>query len=468
MNLLNRLRNRLFRNGTDSQGPTGEEPASDLERFAANNDEDRNPPTRKTNLLRRISPRRLLGKNQEQPAEPPDPNDPTAHTLIGDDGDELDAGPRQPAASTLEDLLASERQGDSTASTSALMTEEGYLDEAGDDARRLEAAPVRFDTRATTLFEPVFRWTLIAALICLVVVAVYLANMARLQFTGASDGSSRDAGALAETADVSATSTSGRAATLAEDFARSYLDYPAEGQQNSEEYLASLQPYLHPDADADLFTTSAGEQRAQAEVSYASARSVQPTPGEDRYKVLVDSRIGTPDSDAGGGEQGQPALSRTLIVYVQVPPQGGEAYVIAPPRLTEPPSDKGAGTPGIYGYEGARMVENESGLKSTLEDFFDALYAPVDSRPLVEEEMEPGAEVDSFPPESHTYEGIERSAIYYRDDLEQAEEQGYTAIYDIEVYVRVSDEQTRSTSLDSWAMTVGETEEEGYKIIDIS
>ena len=82
--------------------------------------------------------------------------------------------------------------------------------------------------------------------------------------------------------------------------------------------------------------------------------------------------------------------------------------------------------------------------------------------------MEPGAEVDSFPPESHTYEGIERSAIYYRDDLEQAEEQGYTAIYDIEVYVRVSDEQTRSTSLDSWAMTVGESEEEGYKIIDIS
>lgn len=396
---------------------------------------------------------RVLRRNRRQP-DSGEGEDPAAVSLLDDQNPFVSED--LATDNGLDELLAAEVDQHGTATASSILEDDRWLDDGEDQARREDARPVTFDTRATTLFEPVFRVMLLAGLVCLVLVAIYGVNQARMWLTAEGSPTSQTGTVLsgAEASD----SPSQRAGDLAEDFTRDYLAYPpAEDDQATEDHLAALQPYLHPDADPDLFASAAGEDTQGAQVSYASARNVESTPGEDRYKVLVDARLQTPDDQEG-------STTRTLTVYLQVPETGGQAYVIAPPRMTESSVEDEAGLPGIYGYPDARTLENDPALKSTLEDFLDALYAPIDSRPLIKEEMEPGASVASFPPQSHTYEGIERAAIYYRDDLAEAESQGYASLYDVEIYVRVTDEETGATSLDSWALTVGQTEEGDYTI----
>lgn len=396
---------------------------------------------------------RVLRRNRGQPESCEDEDPAAAHLL--DDQTPL-AAEDLTTDDSLDELLAAEVDQHGTATASSLLEDDRWLEDSEDTARREDAQPVTFDTRATTLFEPVFRWMLLAGLVCLVVVAVYGVNLARLAWTAEGSPSSQTEAALTGTGSSNAPPQ--RASELAENFSRDYLAYPpADNNQATEDYLATLQPYLHPEADPDLFASAAGKDTQGARVSYASARKVETAPGDDRYKVLVDARLQTPDDQEG-------STTRTLTVYLQVPQAGGQAYVIAPPRMTESPAQDDAGLPGIYGYPDARTLENDQELKGTLEDFLDALYAPTDSRPLIKEEMEPAATVESFPPESHTYEGIERAAIYYRDDLPEAESQGYASLYDVEIYVRVTNEETGASSLDSWALTVGQTEEGDYTI----
>lgn len=356
-------------------------------------------------------------------------------------------------------------------SAAATATEEqasGMLDEpeqiyASGGAERPEAEPIRFDSRPTTIFEPIFRYLLVLGLVLVVVAAILAINA--LRHVGTSDeeaGSQAGAGAAVA---ANSTAPEGRAAQLAEEFARAYMAYPSSEDGAVDDYMADLQPYLHPMADPALFEPEVGEDATGSEVGYASARSVEEAPGSQRYRVVVDTRLAAADSDAASEEQ--KSTARSLAITVKVPPQGSAAYVLAPPRVSEAPASQDAGQPGIYGYPGAQGLE-ESGMAPIVEDFLEAAYGPPDERALVQEQLANGASVASFPPEEHTYEGMERAAVYYRDRPEQAEARGYSSLYDIEVYVAVTDEDSGRRQLDSWALTVGEHDKGGFEITSVS
>lgn len=386
--------------------------------------------------------------------------DPAASTLLGDGQELAEAG--EDTGDTLTEILNQNSAFEDGSAYAGLLRDGQWIEEEGDDAHRRDTEPIAFDTRASTIFEPIFRWFLVAGLAALVLLLL----LAAFWIYGLATSTDR---AATQTSDpqrtpLSATAPTGRAATLAEEFARAYLAYPTGGEgaeQARGDYLASLQPYLHPEADPALFEPGTTGDTPQTTVSYASAGSVTEAPGEDRYKVLVDTRLQRGDASQTTG---------TLSVFVKVPPEGADAYVVAPPRFTESPGGGDTGQPGIYGYDEAQTLE-DGPLKNTLEDFFEAAYATTDSRPLVEQEMTGGAALPNFPPESHSYEGLERAAVYYRDgpaDAEAAERQGFERLYDVEVYVRVTDEETGRTTLDAWALTAGENREGGYKITEVS
>lgn len=352
-------------------------------------------------------------------------------------------------------------------SSTAIATEEqayGTLDEpdqvydAG-TAERPDAEPIRFDNKPTTIFEPIFRYLLVLGLVMVVLAAIFAINA--LRHVGTADETARSQEEAGAAVAANATSPQGRAAQLAEEFARVYMAYPASEDRAVENYMATLEPYLHPMADPALFEPEPGEDAAGKEVSYASARSVEEAPGEQRYQVVVDARL------KGSSGEEQQSTARSLAVTVKVPPQGSAAFVLAPPRVSEAPASQDAGQPGIYGYPGAQGLE-ENGMAPVAEDFFAAVYGPPDERPLVGEQLAAGTSVASFPPEEHTYEAIERAAVYYRDRPEEAEAQGYSSLYDVEIYVAVTDEESGRRQLDSWALTVGEHEKGGFEITTVS
>lgn len=361
---------------------------------------------------------------------------------------------------TLTEILSREAAFQDGRAYAGLLRDSQSIEEEGDEAHRRDAEQITFDTRASTIFEPIFRWLLVAGLAALVLLillaAFWIYGLATSTDTAATEAP------VPERTPVSATAPTGRAATLAEQFAWAYLAYPAGGEGAEEargDYLASLGPYLHPEADPALFEPGTADDTPETTVSYASAGAVTEASGENRYKVLVDTRLERGDD----GSQ----TTGTLGVVVKVPPQGANAYVVAPPRFSESPVDEEPGQPGIYGYDEAQTLE-DGPLKTTLQDFFEAAYAPEDSRPLVEEEMTEDAALPSFPPESHSYEGIERAAVYYRDNPQQADGAGFERLYDVEVYVRATDEETGRTTLDAWAITAGENRKGGYKITEVS
>jgi hypothetical protein len=353
---------------------------------------------------------------------------------------------------------------------------QGPIHENGDQASRMDDMPVKFDTAGSARLEKGITAFIIVGMASFVIVVLVIV----FQIISAGSGQSStissqglSAGAAGATgAAIAPTQPAGRAAELGEGFANSYLAYPGSNEEDTAEYVSSLESYLHPEADPDLFIPIAAEDTPPTEVKYASATSVTESPGVDRYKVLVDARLQeTPleGSDEGSSESssGDTTKNETLAVYVKVPKSGSGAYVVAPPTVTESASGPDNGMPGIYGFQDAQAL-GEGPLKNTLQNFFDALYAERDSRPLVKEEMVEGAAVGGFPPEERSYAGIERAAIYYRDNLEAAEEKGFKRLYDVEVYAEVLDQSTGRTTLDAWSLTVGESQEGGYKIVSVN
>lgn len=355
---------------------------------------------------------------------------------------------------------------------------QGPIDENGDRAAVMDDMPVRFDTGGSARLEKgltAFVLVGMASFVILVLVIVFW-----IMNAGSGQTATVSSQGLSAGGEIAPTQPAGRAAELAEGFANSYLAYPGPDEQATAEYVSSLESYLHPEADPDLFIPIASEDTQPTEVKYASATSVKESAGEDRYKVLVDARLqevpaegsqgdsssaSSADSSADSSEDA--TINETLAVYAKVPESGSGAYVVAPPTITESASGPDDGVPGIYGFQDAQALD-EGPLKNTLQNFFDALYAEEDSRPLVKEEMVEGAAVGGFPPEERSYAGIERAAIYYRDNLEAAEDQGFKRLYDVEVYVEVLDQSTGRTTLDAWSLTVGESQEGEYKIVSVN
>lgn len=401
----------------------------------------------------------LLGQLLRRGGKPEEEHTDADHLLPGPEAlDEGAAGELTDTDDGIHELLSSGAATATEEQASGMLDEPDQIYDAG-SAERPEAEPIRFDNKPTTIFEPIFRYLLVLGLVLIVVAAILAINA--LRHVGTTDEAAQSQAAAGAGVAANSTAPQGRAAQLAEEFARAYMAYPSSEDRAVEDYIATLQPYLHPMADPALFEPEPGEDAAAREVSYASARSVEQAPGEQRYRVVVDTRL-TP---AGGEEQ--QSTARSLAVTVKVPPEGSAAYVLAPPRVSEAPASQEAGQPGIYGYPGAQGLE-ENGMEPMVEDFFGAAYGPPDERALVEEQLADGTSVESFPPEEHTYEGIERAAVYYRDKPQQAEAQGYSSLYDVEIYVAVTDDESGRRQLDSWALTVGEHEKGGFEITNVS
>lgn len=262
------------------------------------------------------------------------------------------------------------------------------------------------------------------------------------------------------------------AVSTAENFSAAYLKLDAgESETEVEERLAG---FSTPEAADAVAPKSSGKTtRTVSETSAYDARPLL----DGRWVVYTRSTVETEaagetsgessEEDGGGssegaggeaqsaesatssadGEGAQDASTKTVAMEVFVAVEDGEAAVDAAPNLIKPPS----ASDGSYG---AIFAENQSPLSdedliSLLEGYFDSLYGSVESQATLDRFFVEGGPADSGPPtlpdDALSFVEMGEGWTYPVGSPEEGSA-GFAEAYDVEVIVRVADEEAGITA----------------------
>lgn len=193
-----------------------------------------------------------------------------------------------------------------------------------------------------------------------------------------------------------------------------------------------------------VYTRSTVETEGAGETSEGASSAETGDESSDGSSAEEESAESTSSSAAG---EEATATTKTIAMEVFVAVDGGEAAVDAAPNLIKPP----AASDGSYG---AIFAENQSPLSdedlvSMLEGYFDSLYGSVESQATLDRFFVEGGPADSGPPmlpdDALSFVEMGEGWTYPVGNPEGGAG-GFAEAYDVEVIVRVADEEAGITA----------------------